>query len=153
MSSQIEAAQNPAEEVTAAQNPEEEREAAQNPEEELTAAQTPEQEREVAQNPEEEVTAAQNPEEEREVGHNPEEEVEAAQNPKEGVKAMASMRLACQDLSDKQKQVEEWVKKVDTPKAAQIEQLGMCFGGEILNFLCGSGFSDLLRQHRGPDSP
>jgi ATP-dependent exoDNAse (exonuclease V) beta subunit len=143
MSSQIEAAQNPAEEVTAAQNPEEEREAAQSPEEEVT----------VAQNPEEEREAAQNPEEEREVGHNPDEEVEAAQNPKEGVKAMASMRLACQDLSDKQKQVEEWVKKVDTPKAAQIEQLGMCFGGEILNFLCGSGFSDLLRQHRGPDSP
>lgn len=55
--------------------------------------------------------------------------MEMARNPEEEAKAMASMRLAYQDLSLQQKMEEERLKKVDPSKAAQIERLGMGFGG------------------------
>jgi hypothetical protein len=58
--------------------------------------------------------------------------MEAARNPEDEAKAMASMRLAYQDLSIQQKREEERLKKLDPSKAAQIERLGMGFGGEIL---------------------
>jgi hypothetical protein len=79
--------------------------------------------------------------------------MEATRNPEEEAKAMASSRLAYQNLYVQQKQEEECLKKVDPSKDSQIERLGMGFRGEMLNCWCGSGFSDLLRQHRGPDSP
>lgn len=55
--------------------------------------------------------------------------VEPARNPEEEARAMASMRLAYQDLSLQQKREEERLKKLDPTKAAQIERLGMGFGG------------------------
>jgi ADP-ribosylation factor GTPase-activating protein 2/3 len=55
--------------------------------------------------------------------------MEAARNPEDEAKAMASMRLAYQDLSIQQKREEERLKKLDPSKAAQIERLGMGFGG------------------------
>jgi hypothetical protein len=61
--------------------------------------------------------------------------MEAARNPEEEAKAMASMRLAYQDISLQQKKEEERLKKVDPSKAAQIERLGMGFGGRC-SFPC-----------------
>jgi hypothetical protein len=58
--------------------------------------------------------------------------MEAARNPEDEAKAMASMRLAYQDLSIQQKREEERLKKLDPSKAAQIERLGMGFGGGIV---------------------
>ena len=56
--------------------------------------------------------------------------MEAARNPEEEAKVMASMRLAYQDISLQQKKEEERLKKTDPTKAAQIERLGMGFGGK-----------------------
>jgi CRISPR/Cas system CSM-associated protein Csm5 (group 7 of RAMP superfamily) len=61
--------------------------------------------------------------------------MEAARNPEEEAKAMASMRLAYQDLSLQQKKEEERLKKLDPSKAAQIERLGMGFGGGLISFI------------------
>jgi len=47
----------------------------------------------------------------------------------EEAKAMASMRLAYQDMSVQQKREEEKLKKSDPAKAAQMERLGMGFSG------------------------
>jgi len=54
---------------------------------------------------------------------------ESARSAEEDAKAMASMRLAYQDMSVQQKREEEKMKKVDPQKAKQMERLGMGFGG------------------------
>jgi len=59
-------------------------------------------------------------------------EVKVAQpatNPEEEAKAVANMRLAYQDLSLNQQREAEKLKKTDPVKAAQLERLGMGFGG------------------------
>jgi ADP-ribosylation factor GTPase-activating protein 2/3 len=52
-----------------------------------------------------------------------------AKTAEDNSKAMANMRLAYQDLSVQQKKQEEKLAKVDPTKAAQVERLGMGFGG------------------------
>jgi ADP-ribosylation factor GTPase-activating protein 2/3 len=54
---------------------------------------------------------------------------EPAKNPEEEAKAMANMRLAYQDMSVQQSKEEERLKRTDPSKAAQVERLGMGFGG------------------------
>lgn len=53
------------------------------------------------------------------------EKVAAAQKVEQDAKAVASMRLAYQDLSVQQKEKEEKLKHVDPKKAKQVERLGM----------------------------
>ena len=56
----------------------------------------------------------------------------------EGV-AMASMRLAYQDLSVQQQKQDKIMAKLEPTKAAQVERLGMGFGGEsreVINNVC-----------------
>jgi len=55
--------------------------------------------------------------------------VNEAKSAEENAKAMANMRLAYQDLGVQQKKNEEKMAKVDPSKAAQVERLGMGFGG------------------------
>jgi hypothetical protein len=54
-----------------------------------------------------------------------------------------------QDLSIQQKREEERLKKLDPSKAAQIERLGMGFGGEILclfdPYVCLDFFGPMTR--------
>ena len=54
---------------------------------------------------------------------------QAAKTVEEEAKAVASMRLAYQDLSVQQKKTEERLKHVDPKKAAQVERLGMGLTG------------------------
>jgi len=57
-------------------------------------------------------------------------EVKAVEkNPEDEAKAVASIRLAYQDLSISQQKEAEKMKKSDPAKAAQLERLGMGFGG------------------------
>jgi len=55
--------------------------------------------------------------------------VNEAKSAEDNAKALANMRLAYQDLSVQQKKQEEKLAKVDPSKAAQVERLGMGFGG------------------------
>eukprot|EP00088_Acartia_fossae_P042404 TRINITY_DN4452_c0_g1_i1.p1 TRINITY_DN4452_c0_g1~~TRINITY_DN4452_c0_g1_i1.p1 ORF type:complete len:556 (+),score=154.77 TRINITY_DN4452_c0_g1_i1:43-1710(+) len=55
--------------------------------------------------------------------------IEPEKNPEDEAKAVASMRLAYQDLSLNQQKETEKLKKNDPVKAAQLERLGMGFGG------------------------
>jgi len=55
--------------------------------------------------------------------------IDEAKTAEENAKTMANMRLAYQDLSVQQKKQEEKIAKVDPTKAAQVERLGMGFGG------------------------
>lgn len=55
--------------------------------------------------------------------------VQPVTNPEEEAKAVANIRLAYQDLSLNQQKEAEKLKKTDPVKAAQLERLGMGFGG------------------------
>jgi len=70
--------------------------------------------------------------------------VQPVTNLEDEAKAVANMRLAYQDLSLNQQKEAEKLKKTDPVKAAQLERLGMGFGG-----FGGSGNSHSLLSNMG----